>query len=164
MAFYGTKDYGQQKIKVTTFIDHKHCTHSQTPIIAGLQYERRLSHFSVLHFLVLFQYRVCAFSLVISENRLFSVLVWCSWIPYSGKFSREKLLRIGEKYDFRGENLRGLPAFAAPKVRCPQILWIKLSQIATKPRNSRKFSPSKVSCCTVFQSQLPAQQISCSFG
>ena len=31
----------------------------------------------------------------------------------------------------------------------PQILWIKLSRMATKPRNSRKLSPSKVFRYTV---------------
>ena len=52
-------------------------------------------------------------------------------ILYSGKLSQ-----IGEKYDFRGENFRRLPAFAAPKDATPQISQKKLSLIATKPRNS----------------------------
>ena len=38
-----------------------------------------------------------------------------TWVPYSGKLSREKTSRIGEKYDFRGENFHGLLAFAVPK-------------------------------------------------
>ena len=67
----------------------------------------------------------------------------------AGNFRERKLLRIGEKYDFRGENFRRLLTFAAPKVPHPQILRRKLSRIATKLRNSRKFSPSKVSRYTV---------------
>ena len=38
-----------------------------------------------------------------------------TWVPYSGKLSREKTSRIGEKYDFRGENFHGLLAFTVPK-------------------------------------------------
>ena len=34
---------------------------------------------------------------------------------YSRKHSREKLVRIGEKHDFDGENLHGLLTFAVPK-------------------------------------------------
>ena len=42
-----------------------------------------------------------------------------SGIPYSGKLSKEKTFaRIG---DFRGENFRGLLAFAAPKDATPQV-------------------------------------------
>ena len=44
-----------------------------------------------------------------------------SHIPYSGKLSREKTFANWWKYDFRGENLRGLLAFAAPKDVTPQI-------------------------------------------
>ena len=54
-------------------------------------------------------------------------------LGYSGKLSREKTLRIGEKYNFRG-----LLAFAVPKDAMPQILRRKLSCIATKPLNSQK--------------------------
>ena len=67
----------------------------------------------------------------------------------AGNFRERKLLRIGEKYDFRGENVRRLLAFAAPKDTTPQITWRKLSRIATKPRNSQKFSPLKVFRYTV---------------
>ena len=31
-------------------------------------------------------------------------------LPYSGKLSRKIFLRIGEEYDFRGENFHGLLA------------------------------------------------------
>ena len=61
-------------------------------------------------------------------------------LPYSGKLSR-----IGEKYGFRG-----LLACAASKNATPQILRRKLLQIATKPRNSQKIFPSKVSRYMVF--------------
>ena len=37
-----------------------------------------------------------------------------NYVPYSGKLSR-----IGEKYDFRGENFYGLLASAAPKDATP---------------------------------------------
>ena len=43
--------------------------------------------------------------------------------------------RIAEnfrKYDFRGENFRGLLTFAAPKDATPQIAQRKLLHIATK--------------------------------
>ena len=36
-------------------------------------------------------------------------------IPYSGKLSKKKLSRIGEKYDFCGENFRRLLTSAVPK-------------------------------------------------
>ena len=66
-----------------------------------------------------------------------------------GNFQGRKLLRISNKYDFRGENFHGLLAFAMLKDTTPQISQRKLSQLATKGPNSRKFSPSNVSCCTV---------------
>ena len=74
-------------------------------------------------------------------------------IPYSGKLSREKTFaRIG---DFRGENYRGLLVFAAPKDATPSNFAEKtFARIATKPRNSRKFSPSKVSRYMVFMLSL----------
>ena len=53
-------------------------------------------------------------------------------------FRGRKLSRIGEKYDFRGENFRGLLSFAAPKDSTPQISRRKRLCIATKPQNSRK--------------------------
>ena len=71
------------------------------------------------------------------------------YILYSGKLSREKIFANWWKYNFRWENFRGLLAFAAPKDATPQISRGKLSRIATKPRNSRKFSPSKVFRYTV---------------
>ena len=49
-------------------------------------------------------------------------------VPYSGKLSRKKTSADWWKIRFS---------------------WRKLSRIATKPRNSRKFSPSKVFCYTV---------------
>ena len=69
-------------------------------------------------------------------------ILWGVWnsIPYSGKLAREKTFANWWKYDFRGENFRGLLAFAMLKDATPQISWRKLSRIATKPRNSRKFS------------------------
>ena len=55
------------------------------------------------------------------------VIVLCeqkgSTVYVAGNFLERKLSRIGEKYDFRGENLRGLLAFAAPR----QISRRKLS-------------------------------------
>ena len=53
----------------------------------------------------------------------------------AGNFRGRKLLQIGKKYDFR----------AVPKYLRHQILRTKFLQIATKLRNPRKFSPSKVS-------------------
>ena len=62
----------------------------------------------------------------------------------AGNFRGRKLSQIGEKYDFCRENFRGLLAFAVPKDAMPQISRTKLSRKATKPRDSHKFSPSKV--------------------
>ena len=70
-------------------------------------------------------------------------------LPYSGKLSREKTFANWWKYDFCRENFRRLLAFALPKDTTPQISRKKLSRIATKLRNSRKFSPSKVFRYTV---------------
>ena len=58
---------------------------------------------------------------------------------------------IGEKYDFRRENFRRLLAFATPKNATSQISQRKLSRIATKLQNLRKFFPSTVSCYKVVQ-------------
>ena len=44
-------------------------------------------------------------------------------------FRAIKLSRIGEKYNFCGENFCRLLTFAAPKDATPQILWRKLSHI-----------------------------------
>ena len=66
-------------------------------------------------------------------------------LGYSGKLSREKTLRIGEKYDFRMS--------IAPKDAMSQILRRKLSCIATKPLNSQKFFPSKVFRYTVLDTK-----------
>ena len=60
---------------------------------------------------------------------------------------------------FLQENFYGLFAFAAPKDAMPPILQRKLSQIATKPRNSQKFSPLKVSRYTVLNSSLASHSI-----
>ena len=66
-----------------------------------------------------------------------------------GNFQGRKLSWIGEKYDFCRENVCWLLACAAPKDATPPISRRKLSQIATKPRNLQRFSPSKVSHYTV---------------
>ena len=55
-------------------------------------------------------------------------------IPYSGKLSW-----ICEKYNFRWENFHGLLTFAMQKDATSQISRRKLSHIATKLRNWRKF-------------------------
>ena len=70
-------------------------------------------------------------------------------IPYSGKLSREKTFANWWKYNFCGENFHRLLAFATPKDATLQISRRKLSRIATKLQNSRKFSPLKVSRSTV---------------
>jgi len=77
---------------------------------------------------------------------------------HSGKFSREKLLQIGEKYNFAEKIVADCSLVPHQRKPCPQILWRKLSQIATKPRNSRKFSPSKVSRYTL-QVMTPSQHL-----
>ena len=51
----------------------------------------------------------------------------------AGNFQERKHSRIGEKYDFHGENFHGLLACAAPKNATPQISRRKLLRIATKP-------------------------------
>ena len=77
-------------------------------------------------------------------------LVLVNYNRIAGNFRERKLSQIGEKYNFRGENFHRLLTFAAPKdARLRRILQRKLSQIATKTRNSRKFSSSKVSHYTV---------------
>ena len=49
------------------------------------------------------------------------VPIKCTALPYSGKLSREKLSWIGEQYDFRRENFRGLLAFAVPRTPHPKF-------------------------------------------
>ena len=54
-------------------------------------------------------------------------------------FRGRKFLRIGEKYDFHRENFCELLAFAMSKDTTPPNFVEKVSLIATKPGNSRKF-------------------------
>ena len=72
--------------------------------------------------------------------------------PIAGNF--QKLSRISERYNFRGENFRGLLALLRQRMPRPKFCGKKLLRFATKPRNSRKFSPSKVSHYTVFSASL----------
>ena len=77
-----------------------------------------------------------------------NILTWCvqqAIYRIAGNFRGRKLSRIGEKYDFHGENFRGLLAFAAPKDATPQISRRKLLRIATKPQNLRSFLLRKCS-------------------
>ena len=67
-------------------------------------------------------------------------------------FRGRKLSWIGEKYNFCGENFRRLLAFVVPNDATPPNLQRKLSWIATKPRNLRKFSPLQCFHYTVCQS------------
>ena len=78
------------------------------------------------------------FTTTTSSREVFPVCLpchWvCNWFPWQpmrtnvdsyrivGNFQERKLLRIGENYNFRWENFRGLLAFAAPKVPHTQIL------------------------------------------
>ena len=67
----------------------------------------------------------------------------------AGNFRGRKLSRIGKKYDFCGENFHRLLACAVLKDPTPPNFTEKISWIATKPQNLRKFFPSKVSHYTV---------------
>ena len=67
-----------------------------------------------------------------------------------GNFWGRKLSWIGENTIFTVKTLADHSFLLCQKTPCPQILQRKLSQITTKPCNSRKFSPSKVSCYTVY--------------
>ena len=73
-----------------------------------------------------------------------SVDTWTPHYRIVGNFQGRKLSRIGEKYNFHGENFRGMLALPCQRTPCPQISQRKLLQIATKPRNLQEFSPSKV--------------------
>ena len=64
-------------------------------------------------------------------------------------FQGRKLLQIGKKMQFHGENFCRLLAFTVTKDATLQILQRKLMHIATKQQNSQKFSPSNVSRYTV---------------
>ena len=73
------------------------------------------------------------------RSRNLAVLLWRGVPLYSEKLLKEKTFaRIGGKYDFRGENFPGLLACADNGATPPNFAR-KLSRIATKPRNSRKF-------------------------
>ena len=61
---------------------------------------------------------------------------WSGRIPYSKTFEGINFW----KYNF-WRTLSWITSFAAPKDATAQILWRKLSRIATKPRNSQKFLP-----------------------
>ena len=75
------------------------------------------------------------------------------WLGVVILILRKKTSANWWKYDFHGENFRGLLAFAVPKDVTPHISPRKLSHIATKPQNLQKFSPSKVFCYTISESQ-----------
>ena len=69
------------------------------------------------------------------------------WFNYriAGNFQGRKLLWIGEKYNFRRENFRGLLTFAAPKDATLQISRRKLSCIAQNHEIRESFLPWKFS-------------------
>ena len=67
----------------------------------------------------------------------------------AGNFRGRKLSQISEKYDFHREKFHGLLTFATPKDATLQISQRKFPHMFTKPRNSRKFSPTKVFHYTV---------------
>ena len=73
--------------------------------------------------------------------------------PYSGKLSREKCLQIGEKYDFRRENFRGLLALAMPMNATSQI---SRENFHNWPQNHeiREIFSSKVPRYTVIKSGM----------
>ena len=73
--------------------------------------------------------------------------------PYSGKLSREKCLRIGEKYDFRRENFRGLLALAMSMNATSQI---SRENFHNWPQNReiREIFPSKVPRYMVIKSGM----------
>ena len=70
------------------------------------------------------------------------IMLMCK-LPYSRE--REKTFVNGWKIRFAKRNISGLLAGVAAKRHTPSILQRKLLRIATKPRNSWKFSPSEVS-------------------
>ena len=89
----------------------------------------------------------------VSRGVLHSVTVWyrCldDQIPYSGKLSREKTFTNPRNISFCGENLRGFTTdrilWAINQSGPHPFSWRKLARMVSDPRNSWKFSPSKVS-------------------
>ena len=85
-------------------------------------------------------------------------------LPYSGKLLREKTFTNWWKIQFSQRKLSWIAHFCcAKRMPCLKISQRKLSQIATKLWNSRKFSPSKVSCYTVHQSCMDGNIPQCHF-
>ena len=83
-----------------------------------------------------------------------AIHVWCNnvrWKSYCivENFWGRRLSRIGENTIF---TLPRIAQFCRTKGRHAPNKILRRKRIATKPRNSRKFSPSKVSCYTVHQS------------
>ena len=70
-------------------------------------------------------------------------------IPYSGKLFEGENFANWWKIQFLRRKFHELLAFAAPKDAMPPNFTEKTSRIVTKTQNSRKFSPSKVSCYMV---------------
>ena len=99
-------------------------------------------------------YRMCtpselytySFTMLYSKYTIMCTIMvtWMKKIPYSGKLSWEKFWRIWKKRFLRSK-LSRIAHWCHQKMPHPQILWRKLSWIPIKPRNSQKFSPSKVS-------------------
>ena len=79
-------------------------------------------------------------------------------VPYSGKLSRENWWKI---WFLRRKLLWIAHSCCAKGHHTPKFLRRKLSRIATKPRNSQKFSPSKVSCYTVSPLYIPTKLAWC---
>ena len=66
-------------------------------------------------------------------------------IPYSGETFKGENFRELVKIQFSQRKLLQIARFCCAKgYHAPPIWWRKLSRIAKKPQNSRKFSPSKV--------------------
>ena len=69
-------------------------------------------------------------------------------------FQRRKLSQIGGKCFFLQRKLSQFACLSTNRCHAPRILRRKLTQIATKSQNSQKFSPLKVSHCTVCCRQI----------
>ena len=89
------------------------------------------------------RYHVIAVGKILCQSAL-SQLVTEVYYHITKNFQGRKLSRIGAKYDFRRENFRRLLAWAANRTPCPQSSLRKLSRRATKSRNLKKISLSKV--------------------
>ena len=93
----------------------------------------------------------CNNSVIVDQKAPLFWMYYIFWMYHVAENVQErKLLRIGGKYDFRGENFCGCSLCCQWMPHTPPIFAEKTFANSHKPQNLQKFSPSKIFCHTVY--------------